>query len=456
MIGYYIYFIVNDSQTVVNNAHNERIAEKAKTIIRGTIYANNGEKLAYTDTNSTEEDFSDDVRKYPYGKKFAQIIGYSTKGVSGLEDKCNYDLSSEGNTAVDKIVNDFSNNVAKGCNVYTTLDVKIQEQSYNSLGDNKGAVFAMDPDTGKVLAVVSKPSYNPENLDEIWEDISTDEKRTPLINRALNGLYIPGSTFKIVTTLAYMRENPDYQNFSYNCKGKVKFHNFSIDCFDGNVHGKEDLKEAFAYSCNGAFSTIGQELDVNNFVQTAQSLLFNQEIPFDNFSTDSYDFCKRGRFVLNGESTQADRAYTGMGQGETLVSPAQMAMIVSSIANEGTLMKPYIIDRVENSNSTIISENSDTAFKQLMSKSEAKQLKEYMKAVCEYGTAKIFNGSDYSVYGKTGTAELDKNNNVNSWFVGYAKKGKKKIAIAVVFENIKDGTDSAKNCAKDVFDEYFD
>lgn len=187
MAGFYLNFIVNKSQDIIKDTHNERVAEKAKTIIRGTIYAEGGEKLAYTDTNSTEEDLSDDTRKYPYGKTFAQVIGYSTKGFTGLEQRCNSDLSTEGTTEIEKIANDFSNTTVSGCNVYTTLNVKLQKEAYESIGSDKGAVFIMDPSTGAVLTTASKPSFNPEKLDKIWDDISTDNENSPLLNRATLG-----------------------------------------------------------------------------------------------------------------------------------------------------------------------------------------------------------------------------------------------------------------------------
>ena len=131
-------------------------------------------------------------------------------------------------------------------------------------------------------------------------------------------------------------------------------------------------------------------------------------------------------------------------------------MIASAIANNGILMKPYIIKYVENSQGKILKSNEETEYKELMTKKQAKQLQQYMAAVCDYGTGRVLANSDYDAYGKTGTAEVDKNDNVNSWFVGYAKKGKKKIAIAVVLENMPEGSNSAVNCAKEVFDSYLD
>ena len=280
-------------------------------------------------------------------------------------------------------------------------------------------------------------------------DIINDSSDSRLVNRATQGKYIPGSIFKIITTLDYMRENKNYNKFNYYCDGKARFKGFSIKCFDGTAHGSEDLTDAFAHSCNSAFSTIGDKLDVTKYRKTAEDLLFNKDLPLDIDYNQSV-------FALDSTSTQFDITQTSIGQGKTTVSPAHMAMIASAIANDGVLMKPYIIDRVENSSSNIVKQTKEQKYKTLMTSDEAKQLRKYMSAVCTYGTGKIMANANYKAYGKTGTAEIDKKDNVNSWFVGFAKKGKKKIAIAVVIEKMPEGSNSAVNCAKEIFDNYFD
>ena len=177
--------------------------------------------------------------------------------------------------------------------------------------------------------------------------------------------------------------------------------------------------------------------------------MFNQKLPLDMDYNQSV-------FPLDKDSTEFDITQTSIGQGKTTISPAHMAMIASAIANDGVLMKPYIVDHIESSSGNVVSYTKQEKYKTLMTKAEAKQLQEYMAAVCEYGTGRIIANSDYSAYGKTGTAEVDKKDNVNSWFVGYAKKGKRKIAIAVVIENMPEGSNSAVNCVKEIFDSYFD
>lgn len=448
MIGFYAYFVVVESHDVLNNPYNLRIDSNSSKVVRGTIYSKNGKKLAYTDTNGTPKDLTDDIRQYPYGTIFSHAVGITTHGKYGLEKMCNYDLLSSETNVISKIINDFSDTTEHGCDVHTTLSVNLQKAAYNRLEGYKGAVFVMNPTTGEIYAMSSRPSYDPMTIDDIWDDIIDDPNDSRLVNRATQGKYIPGSVFKIVTTLEYIRENKNYNDFNYNCNGKAEFGGFSINCFNGTAHYNENLKDAFAYSCNSAFSTIGDGLNVSKFKKTAEQLMFNEDLPLDMDYNQSV-------FPLTKDSTQFDITQTSIGQGKTTVSPAHMAMIASAIANNGVLMKPYIVDRVETSGGDIVRYTKQQEYKTLMTKSEAKQLQEYMAAVCEYGTGRIMAGTDYKAYGKTGTAEVDKNDNVNSWFVGYAQKGKKKIAIAVVIENMHEGSNSAVNCAKEVFDTYF-
>lgn len=207
--------------------------------------------------------------------------------------------------------------------------------------------------------------------------------------------------------------------------------------------------DAFAYSCNSAFSTIGTELDMTKFASTAKGLLFNEKLPIEI----EYN---KSEFNLSNESTTFDIMQTSIGQGTTLVTPIHMAMIASSIANNGKLMKPYLVDKIESSDKSVVTKTENEEYARLMTKKEAKQLQKYMRAVVEYGTGKIMAYSKYTAYGKTGTAEIDKNNNVNSWFVGYGEKDGKKIAIAVVIEDMPEGSDSAVKCVKAIFDDYFE
>ena len=320
MIGYYVYFIAVDSQEIASNDHNKRATDIEKNIHRGTIYASNGEKLAY----SNEGTLGIKNRNYPYGKIFAHVVGKVSHGKTGLERACNNDLISSRDNPVQKIINDFKGKKEEGSDIHTTLKIGLQKTCYNSLGDRKGAVFVMNPKTGAVLASVSRPSYNPETIDDIWKKLTSDSKDSRLVNRATQGKYTPGSTFKIFTALEYMKENSDYKKFKYNCLGSVKVGDTRIHCFDGKAHYRINFKDAFTYSCNSAFATIGLDLNINDFRRTCESCMFNQDLPLDIEYTSS-------KFELDSDSNDWDIASTSIGQGETTVSPAHMCMVASAI-----------------------------------------------------------------------------------------------------------------------------
>lgn len=448
MIGYYAYFIAVDSQEIASNSYNKRVDEKQESIVRGTIYASHGEELAYTDTKGTTDNLKDDKRCYPYGKTFAHVVGITTHGKSGLEKSCNFDLLSTRDTPLQMIINDFQGKKEKGADVYTTLKVDLQKSCYNALGERKGAVFAMNPKTGAVLACASRPSYNPETIDSIWKKLAKDSKDSRLVNRGTQGKYTPGSVFKVFTAEEFIKEDSDYKKFSYNCHGYTTVGNAKIHCFDGKAHYRVNLRDAFAYSCNSAFATIGRELNIGKFRNTCETALFNKDLPIEIEKTQS-------KFNLNSDSNEWDIASTSIGQGTTTVSPAHMCMVASAIYNNGVLMKPYFVDSVVNSYDVIVKTTDPDEYKEIIPEDEAKTLKSYMRSVCKYGTARMMAYSPYKAYGKTGTAELNSKDDINSWFIGFAKKGKKKIAIAVCLEDIKQDSGSATSVAKEILDSYF-
>ena len=144
-----------------------------------------------------------------------------------------------------------------GDTLVTTLDYDVQKTAYDALGDRDGAVVVMEAKTGKVLAMVSKPDYDPNTLVDKWDDIVSDENSSVLLNRVTSGLYPPGSTFKIFTTLEYVHENSNYQGYSFDCEGELNVDGNEIHCYHKAVHGKETLKDSFANSCNTSFSEYG-------------------------------------------------------------------------------------------------------------------------------------------------------------------------------------------------------
>ena len=318
--------------------------------------------------------------------------------------------------------------------------------------DSNGAVVALDPETGKILAWVSKPDFNPNTIAADWESIisNTDSENSVLLNRVSQGLYPPGSTFKIVTTLEYIRENPDYLDYTYDCTGSINKDDTEIHCYDNAVHGTEDLKTSFAKSCNASFANIGLSLNKSSFAKLCDSLLFHTDMPI------AYPY-QKSSFVLNEDSDTSATMQTAIGQGQTLVTPLHMALITSAIANDGVLMKPYIIDHTENYKGISVKEYKPSTYGTLLDKTQAATMQEFMSYVVSNGTGSKLSGQNYTAAGKTGSAEYSNTKGEShAWFTGYASTEEKgTVVVTVIVEGGGAGSTAAVPIAKKMFDTYF-
>lgn len=443
MMGYIVYFNLTQSQEFIKSSYNKRQDNLADKVVRGKILDTSGKVLAETNTSDSGEE----TREYPYGNMFAHVVGFTTQGRTGLEAAENTELLTSNAFFLEKFQKEFQGEKNVGDNVVTTLDVDLQEAAYDALGDSKGAVVVMEPSTGKIRAMVSKPDFDPNTVAKDWEELNEDEDGV-LVNRATQGQYAPGSSFKIVTALEFMREDASYDSYTYDCTGKIEGGSNTIHCFDGHVHGEVDLRDSLAYSCNTSFCNIGSKLDISGFRSTAKQLLFNTKLP----SELPY---KKSSFNLGEDAGVAERMMTAMGQGKTQVSPYHLALITSAIANDGTLMKPYIVEAVTNYTGTVMSKNEPKSYKELMTKEEAEQLKDYMTSVTDYGTAKVLSGAGYTTAGKTGTAEYSSDKaKDHSWFIGMSNVENPDLVVSIVIE-ASDGSAKAVNVAKEIFDSYY-
>lgn len=442
-MGYITYFQVARSRDIIRSPYNARQDSYADRVVRGKILDKDGNVLAQT--NVSED--GTETREYPYGNMFAHVVGYSVQGKSGLESVENFELLTSNAFFLEKIKNEFQDKKNMGDSVVTTLNLELQEAAYDALGNYKGAVVVMEPSTGKILAMVSKPDFDSNTVAENWDFMNTDQDSV-LLNRATQGQYAPGSTFKVVTALEYMRENPDYENYGYNCTGAIEKDGVTIRCYNGHVHGQVGFQDSLAYSCNTSFSNIGLSLDIKNFRETSKELLFNSKLP----SVLPYS---KSSFSLEPGAGSADKMMTAMGQGKTQVSPYHMALITSAIANGGTLMKPYLVDSVNNYTGAVIDKNKPEKYKSLMTSEDAAKLKQYMSAVVDYGTASVLSGQSYTAAGKTGTAEYSSDKEKDhSWFIGMTNVDNPELVISVIIES-SDGTAKAVDVAKQVFDAYY-
>ena len=446
MFVYLCYFVGTSEQEVLNNSYNSRQEILIAQNYRGDILSDKGDKLATTTLDSSQNE----TRVYPYGDMFSHVVGFSTHGRTGIEAAANYYLITSSAPITDKVVNDVAGNKNPGDDVYTTLNTALQETAYKALGVYDGAIIVSEPDTGKILAMVSKPGFDPNTIDADWDELTKDKTSGKLLNRATQGLYPPGSTFKIVTALEYIRENPEtYNNYSLQCNGRFVLGDSKIQCYHGSNHGAVNFKSSFAKSCNSSFANIGTKLDRTKFRSTLDSLLFDKELPV--------------KFVYGTSSVHMEESLsdeeiiqTSIGQGKTQITPLHLNMITNAIANNGTLMKPYLIDCVTNSDNSIVKQFKSSSYGKLITEDEAKILQDLMKEVVNNGTATFLKSADYTSAGKTGSAEYNSKGDSHAWFTGFAPAENPKVCVTIIVEGAGSGGDYAVPMAKRLFDTYFE
>ncbi len=447
LIGRVVFINVFEAEDLRNNINNTKADNNTGNVIRGDILTTDGTVLATT----LMDENGDQTRSYPFDNVFAHVIGYASNGKAGLEAEENYELLTSHSSLLKQIQADEKGEKVQGDRVVVTLDEKLQQTAYYALGSYSGAVVVMEPDSGKILAMVSKPDFNPNSIGSEWENLVSDTSSSSLLNRATQGLYPPGSTFKMLTTLAYLRAHPtDYSSFLWDCQGALSQGDVTITCYGDQVHGQEDLASAFANSCNTAYAQIGLELDNSDFRDVAEEFLFNRSLPTGMQHSQS-------KFSLTDDSSSGEQMTTAIGQGDTLVTPLHMALITSAIANGGIMMHPYYVDHIETYDGTLVKQYDPEIYKKVLTPDEAGILTEYMTRTVENGTAVALSGNGYTVAGKTGSAEYERDGvtGTHSWFCGFAQTAEPHIAVAVIAEDGGTGSSTAVPIAKQILDTFF-
>ena len=445
MAGYIVYFMVNDSSEVINNPYNKRRNILAERIVRGKIYSSDGKVLAKTVTDSS----GTEKRVYPYNDIFCHVTGRTTNSMTGVELSQCYPLLTSHSNPLKQLAVTFRGEKNLGDDVYTTLDAGLQQAAYNALGNYKGAVVALEPSTGKILAMVSKPGYNPNTVEEDWDSLVEDENsQSALVNRATQGLYPPGSTFKVLTAIEYILENPSsFRKYSYKCKGSESFEGNVINCYGNEEHGGLDLSHSLAKSCNASFANIGMSLNINSFRKLCNKFMFNQKLPV------KFEY-NQSKFLLDKKSGTDEIMQTVIGQGKTTITPLQNAMIAATIANGGEMMMPYVTDHTENETGQVVKTYEPVSNGNIIDKEVADIIGKYMMSVVEDGTASSLSSFSYKVAGKTGSEEFDSEGTSHAWFIGYAPAKKPKIAVSIVLEGAGTGSQYAVPVAKEMFQNY--
>lgn len=437
---YLLIYLFTDGKEDINNSYNKRQELLAEKVVRGTIYSNDMTVLAETQIDES----GNETRVYPYDELFCHVVGSFDMGKYGLESSYNFDLLTSDASIIEEVVAELNNEKLNGNSIVTTLDIDLQSVCYEALGDYDGAVMVMDAKTGDVLAMVSKPDYNPNDIAKIWSDIKAEDSGI-LVNRVTQGLYPPGSVFKLFTLGEYIDTHREtYQDFLYTCEGIVDLTDFSMKCSNKKAHGELDLMGAFSKSCNCAFVEIGSKLDSDALREYCNKKLFNQELPIDI----SY---KKSSFTLGSSDSEFVKSQTVIGQGETLVTPIHMCMVMSSIANDGILMKPRFVEKIIDKNGNTVSTYEPDEYIELYSVEDSALLKEYLREVVNSGTASKLKSDSYDAYGKTGTAQLSTEGMADSWFVGGVETESGNVyAIAVVLENVSENSSPSIGVTKEI------
>ena len=456
MCFYFTQTAIEKKVELFNNDYNKRDELLEARNRRGKIYASDEETLlAETQAELDEDGNVVQTRVYPFGRVFAHALGYSLMGGSGLEEHFKYELLHSNVPLSDKVRCDNKANADErlypGNDLITTLDPELQQACYDAMGNYRGAVIVTEPSTGKILAMVSKPDFDPNDIEEDWDDLLSDNESGTLLNRVTQGLYPPGSTFKIVDCIDLLSEDPEVaDSYSYDCDGVFEEAGETIHCYDYEKHGEIDLKESFAESCNSSFANIGVNvIDPDSMSNMLRTLLFNRKLPYD---------LPYVRSSINMPDTLSTEGIMQMsiGQGTTSMTPLHLNMITSAVANGGILMKPHLAEELWDANGRVLKAYGTEQYGALMSEEVSDSLREFMRAVVTDGTAKSLKGRDYEAAGKTGSAEFDNNKSSHAWFTGFAPYDDPEICVTVLIEGKGMGSSYAVPVAGQIFDAFFE
>jgi peptidoglycan glycosyltransferase len=424
-----------------------RVAEFS--IDRGLIFSFAPRKRLARNRERVVENRTLFFRRYPYGPLAAHVVGYSTVGRSrtGLERSLNDFLTASNSslsTVFDKTLDELRGKPVQGNDVVTTLDLDAQEVANEALGSNCGAVVALDPRTGKLLVMASSPGFDPNLVEENFgqiEQITADcTPAAPLVNRASAGLYVPGSTFKVVTAAAALESKQFTPDSTFVDPGYCTVYGKRVNNFDtSRPFGTIDLTNALAYSVNSVFCNIGKKLGAKEILDTAKRFGFYERPPLETPSDERlasglYD---DGRLFYPKVDANVDAGRMAFGQERMLVTALQNAMVAGAIGVGGRLMEPHVVNRIVAPGGKVIERQPPHLIRQAVSKETADSVADMMRLAVERGTGTAAQISGYSIGGKTGTGETGVPGSNITWFIAFAGEDERppELAIAVVLQN---------------------
>ena len=408
--------------------NNHTLARKAESE-RGTISTYDGVVLARSvqTANGTYE------REYPAGNLGTHIVGYYSQqyGTSGIEASYDEALTGDTNFASwTDVFNSLSGKNAPGNDVTLTLNSTIQQACQDSLNGYSGAAIAIDPNTGAILGMASSPTYNASDYGSVLATGGSGE----LVNRATQSLYAPGSTFKILTLAAAIENDIASETTVYSSPGEMEIGNGKVTSVDNVGYGSITLSTATEVSSNTVFGQLGVEIGADLLVSSSEKFGFNDDVDFDLPLSTSL-------MPRANEMTEWETAWSAIGQpvgqhespAGPQVTALQMALIGCSVANEGEIKTPYVVESISNADGATSYTASPSTYSRPISSSTANRVKTVLEGAVTNGTGYAAMVPGIAVAGKTGTAEVGRETD-DSWFVGMAPAGDPSIVVVVVLE----------------------
>ena len=375
-------------------------------------------------------------RIYPQGTLAANAVGYasSERGRTGIESTYNRYLS--GSFGTEPLLQRFNLKEKRGADVRLSIDTRVQEAAEAGLAGKAGAAVAFDPRTGQVLAMASSPTFDLQTA--VTDFAAIPEAGSPFINRATQGLYPPGSTFKVVTATAALESGDYTPDSTFDDTGSFATPGGSIRNFGNERFGEHTLTTALTKSINTTFASIGDALGPNLLGSTMTAYGFGERPPID-LPDDSVLVSGRrdGNTVLPNDEDGEDTARIAIGQERLTVTPLQMMMVAGAVANRGVLMAPRLMERITDRGGSVVQRGEPQEMGRVMSEQTAAALTAMMENVVREGTgtAAALSSAGVTVAGKTGTAESSDANRNQAWFIGFAPAEAPVVAVAVVIED---------------------
>jgi peptidoglycan glycosyltransferase len=440
LVGFTSRWSVLDADALRDNTKNPRAVIEEMRVKRGTIRAADGTLLARSEPAGA----GTYRRRYTEAAKLlSQVIGFSDidLGRAGVERTRNDELSGEDN-GLDDIFAQLKGGLDRGNDVRLSIDLRAQQAALSVLNGRRGSVVAIEPDTGRIRAMVSVPGYDPQALLHADTRAALDRDTDgPLLNRATQAGYPPGSTFKVVTATAALDTGRFQPSSVLNGKSPIDISGVPLANSHGEQFGDIDLTTALTHSVNTVFAQVAEQLGKSTLADYMRRYGFNADPPLDypgDQMIPSGEY--RNGVLLPPTSRFVDVGRMGIGQDKLRVTPLQMAMVAATVANGGELMRPTLAQSVVDPDGRTVDRIEPERVRRVMSEGTAAELTAMMENVVREGTGTAAALQGIDVAGKTGTAEIDRDEGINQpWFIGFAPSKAPKIAVAVTIEHSQGG-----------------